>query len=210
MHVIDTLNFENGVYAEIIHDPDCDSPYDDDDAIKIVILHRNYSDPAKGECGRDADEVLAWCKANEREWFITNLYMYEHGDVALRAGERNPFSCPWDSGQVGIVALKKSQWGRGKGERNAKRLQYAKDAAEEYGRWINGETYGYVVKNEDGDDLDSCWGFIGFDYVKEEAEDSAKYYVKDEAERQAREAEEEAEAESAEMMEERPDMYKID
>lgn len=206
-NALETINFDNGVYAEIHHDYDTEQPWSEDDGIKIVILHRRYSDPAEGECGKDAEEVRQWCKDNAREWFIMNLFMYEHSAVALRAGYANPFSCPWDSGQVGIIALKKSEWGKGKGERNAKRAKYAKDAAEYYGRWMNGETYGYILFNEDGEELDSCWGYIGYDEVEEAAKESADYYVKEEGERKAREADEASTAEAVQMMEDRPDLY---
>ena len=203
---IETFKLENGVYIEIEHDQDCDSPYDGDDGIKIVILHRNYTNPNK-DVGTTADEVLEWCKDNAREWFITNLFMYEHGNVALRAGERNPFGDPWDSGQVGIVALKKSEWGKGKGERNAKRLEYAKNAAEHYGQWMNGECYGFIIKNADDEELDSCWGFIGMDDVEQEARASAEHYVKEEGERLKQEAEDEAQEVADELEDNRPDLY---
>lgn len=32
---------------------------------------------------------------------------------------------------------------------------------EELSRWARGETYGYVVSDEAGEHIDSCWGFIG-------------------------------------------------
>jgi hypothetical protein len=162
-----------GFTAKIYHDYDCDQPWSGDDGVRIVVLARNSIDPSKGACGRDPVEVMAWAKANAREWYVTNLFKYEHSGVAYRAGEFNPFGCPWDSGQVGIVALKKSEWGRGKGERNAKRLAYAKNVAEEYGRWANGETYGYTLHDPDGNEVDSCWGFIGRENVEAEAKDVA-------------------------------------
>lgn len=206
MRPIETINYANGVYAEIFHDEDCERPYQDDDGLKIVILHRHYTNPSK-DVGSTGDAVMQWAKDNAREWFVANLFMYEHGNVALRAGERNPFGDPWDSGQVGIVALKKSEWGKGKGEKNAKRMEYAKNVAEEYGRWMNGECYGYQLKNADDDDLDSCWGFIGMEYAMEEAKDAAEYYVKEEGARIVKEAEEEAARIAAELEAERPDLY---
>lgn len=205
MSVIETINFDHGVYAEIIHDEDCQDPRGDD-GVKIVILHRRFINPSP-DVGKDSDEVLAWMKENKREWFFANLYMYEHGSVALRAGMSNPFHDPWDSGQVGIIALKKSEWGRGKGERNAKRLEWTKNVAQEYGQWMNGECYGYILRNEDGEDLDSCWGFVGYEFVEEAAREAAEYHVKEEGERKAREAEDAAQAEADEMEAERPDMY---
>ncbi|MBS3648821.1 hypothetical protein KEU06_09405 [Pseudaminobacter sp. 19-2017] len=171
---MERIKLPNGWSAEIHQDEDCERPYQDDDAVRIVVLHGRYIDPAKGNCGSDPDEVARWVKENARDWFVTNLYLYDHSGVAYRAGERNPFSCPWDSGQVGIVALKKSEWGRGKGERNAKRLEYAKSVAEEYGRWANGECYGYVLHDPEGEESDSCWGHIGYDWVCEAAKDAAE------------------------------------
>ncbi|QIV65788.1 hypothetical protein Cp1R7AA1_028 [Mesorhizobium phage Cp1R7A-A1] len=191
MPKVDTLSFKEapGWSAEISHDEDCEQPYDGDEGVKIVVLHRNYIDPAKGKLGRSADEVQQWAKDNARDWYVTNLYMYEHSGVAYRAGERNPFSCPWDSGQVGIVALKKSDWGRGKGERNAKRLEYAKGVAEEYGRWANGECYGYVLRDPEGEERDSCWGHIGFEWVEESAKEAAIHAYKQQLQQEAEERE---------------------
>jgi hypothetical protein len=183
MSIAETIRFDHGVYAEIVHDEDCSEPNDGDSAVKIVILSRNYSNPSP-ECGDEPDEVAAWAKANAKEWYCANLYMYQHSGVALRAGLNNPFGCPWDSGQVGIIALKKSEFGRGKGELNSKRLAWAQSTAEEYGRWMNGECYGYRLMNEEDEELDSCWGYVGFEFAEEEAKEAAKYYVKQEEERQ--------------------------
>lgn len=176
MYKVDTLNFGDGWTADIHIDEDCAQPYDDDAGVIIVVLHRNYIDPAKGKCGRTPEEVRQWAKDNAREWFITNLYLYDHSGVAYRAGDANPFNCPWDSGQVGIVALKKSEWGKGKGEKNAKRLTYAKSVAEEYGRWANGECYGFVIKHNDvATDDGSCWGHVGFDWACEAAREAYEH-----------------------------------
>lgn len=71
---------------------------------------------------------------------------------------------------------------------------YVKVALREFVRWCNGEVYGVVVKSAAGKDLpydvvglDSCWGFIGYNYATEEgkrmAEDMAELLVKEETER---------------------------
>lgn len=41
--------------------------------------------------------------------------------------------------------------------------------------WQNGEVYGYVIEDHEGNGLDSCWGFYGWDAVIEEAKDTAHY-----------------------------------
>ena len=35
---------------------------------------------------------------------------------------------------------------------------------EDYSNYINGSVYGYVLEDNDGEELDSCWGFYGFDW----------------------------------------------
>lgn len=183
-HIVDTIRIPGSrLKAVIEYDEDCEAPYADDDGVRIVILHRKYSNPSK-ECGTTPDEVQAWCEENAGEWFIAPLWMYEHSGVALRAGASNPFSCQWDSGGVGIVALKRSEWGRqelAEPEREAALLDYAKGVAEIYGRWMNGECYGYsIVDPRDASyDGDSCWGYVGLENVQEAAKDALEYAAKD-------------------------------
>lgn len=191
--------------AEIEYDHNCEAPYGGDDAVVIVILHGEYDDPSKGACGTTPQEVAAWCSEHEDEWFSVPLWAYIHGGIALAAGQGNPFSCPWDSGQVGVVALKRSKWGdaRAEGpEREAALLGYAKSVAEEYGRWMNGECYGYTIVDPRNAcyDGDSCWGFVGFERVEEEAKDALERAAR------ALKEEEEDEATARSLEDSRPDL----
>lgn len=43
-----------------------------------------------------------------------------------------------------------------------------------YGHWAFGDVYGFVVKDPDGMEVDSCWGFYGFDHSKSGLESEAK------------------------------------
>ena len=45
---------------------------------------------------------------------------------------------------------------------------------EEYAAWATGDCYGYVIEDENGDELDSCWGFYGMEYAIESAKESAR------------------------------------
>lgn len=42
--------------------------------------------------------------------------------------------------------------------------------------FCNGEVYGYIIKDEDGETLDSCWGYYGRQYAEEEAQPQAEYW----------------------------------
>ena len=171
MSPVDTLHLDHGLSARIYHDPDVENPFNDDDAVRIVILHRRYIDPSDGVCGRHPDEVTAW-QQHAKDWFSIPLFLYDHSGTIYRVGYRNPFHCPWDSGQVGVIALKRSEWGNG-AEADDKLEEYATAIAAEYTQWANGECYGYVLCDNAGNEIDSCWGFIGIDTVRAEAQAAA-------------------------------------
>ena len=40
---------------------------------------------------------------------IIPVYMYDHSGIIIRASEGNPFSCRWDSGQIGFVFVSKEK-----------------------------------------------------------------------------------------------------
>lgn len=170
---VDTLDdIEGGLTATIHYDHDTSRPFDDDEAVHIVVLHKRYKDPAEGSLGDTPKDVQGWCDRNAGEWYSVPLWMYDHSGTVYRVAAENPFHCPWDSGRVGIVALKRSDWGEGS-ESDDKMFEYAQNVASEYSDWANGQCFGYVIKNEDGEELDSCWGFIGRDAVDAEARSSA-------------------------------------
>jgi len=56
----------------------------------------------------------------------------------------------------------------------------AQGEIEQYTAWADGEVYGYkITDNETEEELDSCWGFYGREYCKEEAQSQAKYFEKE-------------------------------
>lgn len=174
MSPIETIELDGGLHARIYHDGDVEQPFGDDDAVRIVVLHRRYIDPSGGACGSDPDAVAAWERENATDWFTIPLFLYDHSGTAYCVGYSNPFHCPWDSGRVGIVALKRSDWADGKASDEAL-AGYAQGVATAYSLWANGECYGYVLCDSTGRDLDSCWGYIGLDTVRQEAAAAAQY-----------------------------------
>ena len=50
---------------------------------------------------------------------------------------------------------------------------------ETYEMWLNGDVFGYTIMDmETGEDVESCWGFYGFDYCLEQAKEIALAYRK--------------------------------
>lgn len=166
--LVDTLRFKGGLYANIHYDQDAEQPYRDDNAVRIVVLHRRYIDPAGGVCGIDPDAVAAWEHENKKNWFSIPLFLYDHSGTIYRAAWSNPFHCRWDSGRVGIIALKRTEWGHGNPS-DEDLTHSAQSVADTYTEWANGECYGYVLFDADGSEIDAGWGFIGRDAVDAEA-----------------------------------------
>jgi hypothetical protein len=42
-----------------------------------------------------------------------------------------------------------------------------------FGQWVTGDTYGFVIEDEHGDNVESCCGFFGLDECIREAKDQA-------------------------------------
>lgn len=103
------------------------------------------------------------------------LFLYDHSGLAMSTGRQYPFDCPWDAGQVGWIHASREAILR---DYSAKRLtrglrervaaQMRAEVAE-YHQYLSGDVYGYVIEDEEGDVVDSCWGFYGYDCCEQEA-----------------------------------------
>lgn len=160
-------------------DEDCESPRENDNLGTIIAWHRNYrlSDD-------DAPKHIEPADFDPNEYAIClPIFMYEHSGVALSTRKAGQFADRWDAGQVGWIYVTRDKLLH---EYSAKKLtRRVRETAEtvlaaeveEYGRWCNGECYGYVVWDpiEPDEQLDSCWGFIGDEYAWEAAIEAANH-----------------------------------
>jgi hypothetical protein len=111
---------------------------------------------------------------------ILPIYRYEHSGVAYRT---TPFHDPWDSGWVGFVLCTREtmikEWGKKIVTKKVRDMarECMVSEVECYSQWANGEVYSYAVRDSNGEYLDSCGGFYGFEYCKIEAEEAAGHLV---------------------------------
>lgn len=115
------------------------------------------------------------------------LYLYDHSGITMNT---SGYHCPWDSGQVGWIYISKEKIRKEyKVKRISKKLmekvrQALIQEVETYDEYLRGEIYGYEVLDADGEHLDSCWGFYGYEvkeedwYVLQEARAAADYAEK--------------------------------
>lgn len=109
------------------------------DMVQIVVLHRRYADPSKGILGSTPPEVQAWVEENQEGWVVIPLWLYDHSGTVYRVGYENPFHCPWDSGQVGIVALRRAAWDPADDMSLEAFFELAVEIAEDYTEWANSD-----------------------------------------------------------------------
>ncbi|OPX89466.1 MAG: hypothetical protein A4E53_01543 [Pelotomaculum sp. PtaB.Bin104] len=102
-------------------------------------------------------------------YIILPLYLYDHGGLTMRT---YPFSCPWDSGQVGWIYVGREKIRKEYGVKHVtKKVRDRVVAALEsevktYSQWIEGDVYGFVLEDDKGNKINSCWGFFGTDWKK--------------------------------------------
>lgn len=111
---------------------------------------------------RELETESANCpKPKHPDYWYYPVYGYVHSGVALSL---KPFSCSWDSGMAGYVAVKRPSRG---GEWRTRKafLAYLEAEIQTFNDYLAGDCYGYEVVETDTDTVvDSCWGFIGFDH----------------------------------------------
>lgn len=102
------------------------------------------------------------------------LYLYDHGGITIRT---YPFSCSWDSGQVGWIWVTRKQVKEflGEGVTDGEVREFLKEEVKIYDQYIVGDIFGYVLEGKikcpecghiEYDLKDSCWGFYGSESIK--------------------------------------------
>lgn len=147
----------------------------------------DYSKEYAGMFDTPAD-FREWWRENGKGGVILPLALYDHSGLTMWVGSGpSPFDQQgWDSGQVGYVFITREkileEWGKPGGRVTAKMRELAEKLLRAevkcYDQYLIGDVYGYVVQEhksddedeqEDGEEVDSCWGFFGRDYAEGEA-----------------------------------------
>jgi hypothetical protein len=185
MTLIEEYKTKSGKTLQIIQDEDPQSPREWDNLGTMACFHNRYTlgDGKKihlisHEDFKNWDEMENHIRQELKAVAVLPLYLYDHGGITIAT---TPFSCRWDSGQVGFIyitqeCLNKSRITQGSGdgilddESNQDYLErlekYLKCEVETYDQYLRGDVYGFLLKNKEGDIEDSCWGFYG-DNIKE-------------------------------------------
>jgi hypothetical protein len=164
----------------IFSDESPENPRKWDNMAKFICFHKRYDLGDKHDYDHSDysgwDEMKEAIIKNEKAVIVKPLYMYDHSGITIAT---TPFSCPWDSGQIGWVIVTREAIKECFGvkritkeilERAEKNLN---DEVEIYDQYVRGDVYGFeVVKvstcnkdHEHEEHVDSCWGFFGSDFA---------------------------------------------
>jgi len=163
----------------------------------MPCIKPNWYDDGGWDAATEAQIEMIKAKVN-KGYVILPLYLYDHSGITMST---TPFSCRWDSGQVGIVYAKKDKVikefsNNPKGMLGSKIRQRAerlmKAEVETYDHYLTGQCYGYDIYKGDltddnidrDDEIDfdsyeaeeSCGGYLG-DYDTSGIQTEAKSVV---------------------------------
>jgi len=172
---VETIKYKNHT-IEILPDYDPITPRENDNICVFHIAHRRYS---FGDINHNSLETIqqAENEAKQNGDIVLPLYMYDHGGITISL---NPFSCPWDSGQVGVVIIPRQKMLEEFSSKifhkalKQRALEIAEAEVDELDQYLVGDIYGYVIDNGE----ESCWGYYGQEGCIEEAKSCVDYMVK--------------------------------
>jgi hypothetical protein len=177
---------------EIFHEDSPESPREWDNLGTMICFHKRYSLGDKHDYKHNDysgwEEMKKAIIKNENVGVILPLYLYDHSGITIST---SPFSCPWDSGQIGFIYVSKEKMLKEYGGKivtkklKEKVTEYLKGEVETYDQYLRGDVYGYKVFKvtyceqgyEHKEELDSSWGYYGSEICLDEAEGIVKYYM---------------------------------
>ena len=149
---------------QILQDTDYTNPRTDYDQVGTMYCeHSRYTLGDEGaEHPKNLDVIAS-----------LPLYLYDHSGITMST---SPFSCPWDSGCVGLIYIAKAdadEWINADGTYDTEAmLAILESEVKEYDQYLTGDVWGYTITDDDGEEIDSCWGFYGHDYCEAEAKEA--------------------------------------
>jgi hypothetical protein len=182
LETIETFE-DSGFTVSLYHDECPESPREWDNLGHMVCWHRrsNLGDEQvrPGEHADSLEGFEKWLVQERKARVVLPIYIYEHSGITVTARYEVYLRYPdkqWDAGQVGFIYVTADDIRREYGVKRitkkveAKAREVLQAEVDVYDQHLTGDVYGYIVKDEAGEHVDSCWGFFGLKYAREEAQ----------------------------------------
>jgi hypothetical protein len=171
-----------GYDIKIEQDKFPESPRDWENLGTMICFHRRYNlgDKHSFDDPDDFKELLKDC-------IYLPLYLFDHSGITMST---TPFSCSWDSGQVGLIYVEieqvKKEWDWEK--LSEKRIEKIKEIliqeVETYDDYLTGNIWCFTIE-KDGGHIDSRSGVFGDPdgYIMDKCRGIIDYNIKKEKEK---------------------------
>lgn len=170
---IKRVNLPDGRVFLVAHDDNSDDPRNWDNLGCMVCLHRRYRLGDKHDYKYSDfggwDELRARIESDNDVAVILPLYLYDHSGLTMQT---TPFSCRWDSGQIGWIFCTREQVDKEFGGDNEQARACLRVEVETYDQFLTGDVYAAFILTPpcahcgaNGQVEDSCGGFFGADFV---------------------------------------------
>ncbi len=171
-----TINYR-GYKIEIVRDEYAENPREiyDCSVGKLFTAHKKYQPQYNFRDMFSPEEV--WDENKDikpsflENYYAANVYLLDHSGLSVSL---TPFSNHWDSGLFGIICCLKRDAkcldffeGLTDSEIEEKIMYYFKHEIKTLDDYYAGDVYGFIISDEDGEDVDSCYGFYGNDKIPE-------------------------------------------
>lgn len=171
-----------GCTISIEQDELAESPHKWDNLGVMACFHSRYNLGDKVDLAPDHfngwTEMAEYIKTELGAVVILPLYLCDHGGITIATG---PFSCQWDSGQVGFIYVTHekliAEYGNVGPDVIALAGKVLQAEVETYDQYLTGDVWGFTAENEDGHNIGSCWGYYGQETAIEEAKGAVDYYI---------------------------------
>jgi len=187
-----------GLIVSIYQDELAESPRECDNVGKMLIVtNDNYSSPINEteltqeeihelRCMASKSDIEIALSKKFKNSVILPIYRYAHSGVWYNTTGFNNYPLPqghveFDTCHVGYIIATRQDILNNFGikkitqEFRAKTEALLRGEVDEYSKWANGEVYGFVINDENSDNLDSVWGFYDIKDCKKEAEESSEF-----------------------------------
>jgi hypothetical protein len=166
-----------GYTIEVCPDPDPMDPRKEFDNLgTMVCFHRRYELGDKldlrAEDFRGWDEVEEHLRKSLGAVIVLPLYLYDHGGLRMKVGSFQGHlpqgHAEFDSGQVGFIYITadkiREEFGDSKSLEEV--ADYLRSEVDLYDDFLSGSVYGYRILDPNGEEVDACVGFYGYDHEK--------------------------------------------
>jgi len=163
---------------EIRIDGDCESPREWSNLGYFITIDRDYKSPdnkkefisiieeTSNEAQNQKEHIKLIKKAIEKELgekvlAIYPVVKYEHSGISYSLGTKQGFDY---SNNGFYIITEKTQKEVGTKKKDWEKV--IQGELEIYNQWVNGEVYGFILYDEQGEYLDGCGGFYSIDEIK--------------------------------------------